>query len=770
MKSFFNLFRNYANFSGFLKRKPFWIAVLIHLLILLIPLVPGILYAMGKSSLLPGSLDLTDKGSMVSKIYVPWVLPILCFYYLLTRIPLLAAMVRRLHTLPRRGWWLLVGLIPVIGWFIVFIWLLQKGNYENFEKRMGTLAPGLLKAAERPRKGGWFFVVFVLLAAAGFFLNRQVKQAGSATAAMENIRAGIPADWSFLKFWDKGKAVIVSDEKAAVEKDDDAAAVPTAEIRTEEPTPTDEPLPTPTPTEIPVVNLRPAPGKPLTAKKDGNEILSAGAGLFASRYAVTVKNYRTCVKDGACEMPAEVNTLAYQKMIPKEGEAADSTHNANMLPMVFVTRDEASAYCEWVGMRLPSAAEWKEAAKDSAPAEYTPENTNFIGTDRSEFIKSRDQIALTVPVSAFAESVSDGSLVQMAGNVWEWTADSDEKGLTALALGGAWNSYPENVGPDAEFVALAGYSAGNIGFRCFVDAENVTDENFEGGVPADTIEPADENIETADVEEAAVEAEEIVAADVEAETESAEELPEADAEPGQEIREKDGAAMIFIPGGTFRMGAANGAVDERPVHDVTLSPYWIDVYEITNAQYALCVADSGCTEPRETKSFRQASYYGNAEFDNYPVIFVDWNQASEYCDWAGARLVTEAEWEYAAKGTEGNTYPWGNAFDAKKLNYNGNGNYDTVAVDATPMDVSSFGVFNLGGNVAEWVYDSYQENWYSVSGQTTDPTGPASGKYHVIRGSSSQFGENNARTSDRNFAQGTSFSLDRGFRCARNGG
>ncbi len=780
MKSYINLFRNYANFSGFLKRKPFWTAVLIHLLILFIPRIPGVRFLMGKTSLPLGALDLADESSMISKIYVPWVLPILCFYYLLTRIPLLAAMVRRLHTLPRKGWWLLIGLIPVIGWFIVFIWLLQKGNYDNFEKRMKILAPTLLKAAEKPQKGGWFFVVFALLAAGGFFLNRQVRQSGSVTAAYQEIRAGFPSDWESLKFWKKDGNKVTSDTTAGISGTEISGSETgkPAENSTSAPAePTETPLPSPT--EIPAVYLRPAEGKPLAAKKDGKEILPAGEDIFASKYAVTVKDYRTCVLDNVCEMPEELDTLAYQGVTPKEGAASDSTFAG--LPMVFVSRDAAAAYCEWAGMRLPSSAEWKEAAKASGITEYTAENTNCIGTDRSEFIKSRDRIALTVPVSAFEDSASDYGLVQMAGNVWEWTSDTDENGLSSLALGGAWNSYPANVGPDAEMLTLSGYAAGNIGFRCFVDAVNVTDVNFEGGEPVPEITAEAEVIGEADVVAAEVEEADVETAEIEAEPaaepeneeitaeEPAGELPEAEAEEasGQEIRAKDNAVMILIPGGTFSMGAANGAIDERPVHEVNLSPYWIDAYEITNAQYALCVADSGCTEPRETKSFRQAEYYGNPEFDNYPVIFVDWNQAAEYCEWAGARLLTEAEWEYAAKGPEGNNYPWGSSFDAKKLNYSGSGTYDTVAVDATPMDVSAFGVYNLAGNVTEWVYDRYLENWYSVTNQPNDPTGPENGKYHVIRGASSQFGETYARTADRNYAQGTSFNLDRGFRCAR---
>ncbi len=766
MKSYVNLFRNYGNFSGFLKRKPFWTAVLIHLLILIIPLIPGVLYLAGKSSLLPSALDLADGNSWISKVYVPWVLPILCFYFLLTRIPLLAASVRRLHTLPRKGWWLLIGLIPVVGWFIVFIWLLQKGNYENFEKRMNVIAPSLLKIAEKPQKGGWFFVVFALLAVGGFFLNRQLRQSGSVTEAFQDIRSSLPSDWESLKFWEK------NDKKAAPAEDAGSleTEIPDAapEIPTETPLPTEEPLPTPTMTEIPIVYLRPAEGKPLTDRKDGKEILSAGEDIFASKYAVTVSDFRACVRDGVCEMPAELNTLAYQGAVPKAGQALDSENDASELPMVFVSKDDASAYCEWAGMRLPSASEWKEAAKSPEATEYTAENANCIGTDRTEFIKSGNQIAQTVPVSAFEDSASDYGLVQMAGNVWEWTSDADDKGLSSLALGGAWNSYPANLGPDAELLTLSGYAAGNIGFRCFVDAADVTDENFEGGEPVPEITAETVDVEEADVIEADVEEADVEAAGIEAE-EIGEELPEAETESAsdQEIRARDNAPMVLIPGGTFTMGAANGAIDERPVHDVTLSPYWIDIYEISNAQYALCVADSGCTEPREAKSFRQAEYYGNPEFDNYPVIYVDWNQAAEYCEWAGARLLTEAEWEYAAKGPDGNAFPWGSTFDAKKLNYSGSGTYDTAAVDATPLDVSQFGVYNLGGNVTEWVQDRYQENWYSVTDQPTDPTGPENGRYYVIRGSSSQFGENNARTADRNFAQGTSYNLDRGFRCAR---
>ena len=103
--------------------------------------------------------------------------------------------------------------------------------------------------------------------------------------------------------------------------------------------------------------------------------------------------------------------IAYPGMIPEEGQAADSEHDAQDLPMVFVTRDKAAAYCEWAGMRLPSAAEWKEAAKNSRITEYTAENANCIGTDRAGLLKSADQVSLTVPVTAFEASAYDTGLV-----------------------------------------------------------------------------------------------------------------------------------------------------------------------------------------------------------------------------------------------------------------------------------------------------------------------------------------------------------------------
>ena len=112
-------------------------------------------------------------------------------------------------------------------------------------------------------------------------------------------------------------------------------------------------------------------------------------------------------------------------------------------------------------------------------------------------------------------------------------------------------------------------------------------------------------------------------------------------------REIDGMEMVYVPAGEFEMGSdAVLALDDlRPVRQVYLDAYWIDKYEVSNMQYAMCVADGDCTNPRSTGSNTRHNYYGNPDYNNYPVIFVSWQQAQDYCKWAGGELPTEAQWE-----------------------------------------------------------------------------------------------------------------------------
>ena len=248
-----------------------------------------------------------------------------------------------------------------------------------------------------------------------------------------------------------------------------------------------------------------------------------------------------------------------------------------------------------------------------------------------------------------------------------------------------------------------------------------------------------------------------------------------------------GVAMRLVPAGEFSMGSdADDALaecqkfrsdckrdwftDEEPVHTVYLDAFYMDKYEVTNAQYAACVEAGECTLPHEDSSYTRSRYYGKAAFDNYPVIKVDWDQAKTYCEWRGARLPTEAEWEKAARGADGRVYPWGNSAPTCSLaNFDRfGGSYcvgDTSAVGSYPEGVSPYGIYDLAGNVSEWVADWYDKNYYASS-PYRNPAGPATGTSRALRGGSWYANESDLRASSRSGLVPALWLNFIGFRCS----
>jgi formylglycine-generating enzyme required for sulfatase activity len=250
------------------------------------------------------------------------------------------------------------------------------------------------------------------------------------------------------------------------------------------------------------------------------------------------------------------------------------------------------------------------------------------------------------------------------------------------------------------------------------------------------------------------------------------------------ISDKDGATLVYVPAGSFTMGDnAEDALAEcqkyrldcdkfdrffksaSPPHKVDLSAFWIDQTEVTNTMYAKCVDAGKCDLPTS------ADHFGNSGYGSHPVVYVNWNMANAYCAYAGRRLPTEAEWEKAARGTDGRTYPWGKKVDCAFANYYGKGNGktacigDTTRVGSYESGKSPYGAYDMAGNVWEWVNDWFDDAYYKNS-PPTDPLGSATGESRVLRGGSFTSNFNYLRSAIRSWASPAYSDNYVGFRCA----
>ena len=244
---------------------------------------------------------------------------------------------------------------------------------------------------------------------------------------------------------------------------------------------------------------------------------------------------------------------------------------------------------------------------------------------------------------------------------------------------------------------------------------------------------------------------------------------------------KKGMQMVFVPAGDFQRGCDpdhNGGVpcpaDELPLRTIYLNAFYIDRYEVTNAEYAMCVTAGFCTAPKNLSSISRSSYYDNPTYANYPVVWIHLVQAVDYCNWRGNRLPTEAEWEKAARGaSDTRAYPWGDGAPSCALanSWNDAGSNtclgDTNQVGSYPAGASVYGALDMAGNVWEWVSDQYDPNYYSIA-PSSNPTGPdwSIDADNVLRGGSFYEGWSSLRVAKRSHLGGGNCLNWNGFRCA----
>jgi serine/threonine-protein kinase len=227
--------------------------------------------------------------------------------------------------------------------------------------------------------------------------------------------------------------------------------------------------------------------------------------------------------------------------------------------------------------------------------------------------------------------------------------------------------------------------------------------------------------------------------------------------------------LLYVPAGEFQMGSDMGRNDEKPVHTVYLDAYWIDQTDVTNAMFAKFVSSGGGNQPPlRFYSQTRKSYYQNSQYDDFPVIYVNWDQADAYCKWAGRNLPTEAQWEKAARGADGRTFPWGEVINCQKSNYN-NCVGDTTRVGSYPAGASPYGVLDMVGNVDQWLADWYSATYYQNS-PDKNPTGAGpdeapNGSARVLRGGSWYDPNDNFPSASRASGEPSVSDSGIGFRC-----
>jgi len=227
----------------------------------------------------------------------------------------------------------------------------------------------------------------------------------------------------------------------------------------------------------------------------------------------------------------------------------------------------------------------------------------------------------------------------------------------------------------------------------------------------------------------------------------------------------DGMPLCYIPAGESWVGSAawdhEFNPDETPEHKVYLDAFYIYKTEVTNAMYARCVNAGFCDQPCSAETNPR---FRDLRFANHPVVYVTWQNAMDYCAWMGGRLPTEAEWEKAARGLGKAKYPWQSGYPTEfRVNANDSVG-DTTPVASYPQGISYYGALDMAGNVREWVYDWYSEDYYAAA-PYHNPPGPTSGTAKVLKGGSYYDHYEHTRIAGRLYHPPLSAGINRGFRC-----
>ncbi len=442
------------------------------------------------------------------------------------------------------------------------------------------------------------------------------------------------------------------------------------------------------------------------------------------RTEVTRAAYEVCIQAGACD-PIDPKC--------KPDPAGGPDH-----PVTCVDALAAAKYCKWLGKRLPTDSEWEYAARDGGERKYPWGNDppNDICFGRNQDPGRPGGTVGTCAVGTHAQDTSPFGVVDMAGNVSEWTSSFDERGyddpaerggyepfagLSAIRRGGAWMHARDADLPWLMARVVASEASGAVGFRC---ARSYPDAGAPWARPP---EP------------------EIV-------------------DPLPSIRE---GQMVHIPGAEVRLPGAPADAGQS----LTVAPFDIDVAEVSAEAYSKCVKAKRCvsTVPTEKNTIRYEETHprprteGQEQLAHHPINDVSAKQAIAYCAWVGKRLPTEAEWELAARGTDGRTLPWGEPDSKKKPCWNRPWGVEaytgTCPVATHPDDVSPYGVYDMAGNVRELVL------WMGLSREegSRDATTPS--RYVALGFSWDHVSKNEWWRMEYN----DDFSGDEsvGFRCAR---